>query len=161
LASTEVPAELAEGSSRQRPLRGEMTRHVVIVLVGRLDRSLTRALRYGRALRPAALRCVHVALDPTYAQQLAREWERVGLGPIPLEIKESPARDLVEAVLEVARAEVAEPDTQVTLVVPRRIWRPWLAMVTHDRTAASLVREVTSQAIDHLTVTVTPFIVRS
>jgi hypothetical protein len=138
-----------------------VTRHVVIVLVGRVDRSLVRAIRYGRALRPAVLRCVHVAVDPAFAQWLEREWDRVGLSALPLEIKDSPDRDLVEAVLELARDEIAEPHTQVTLVVPRRIWRPWLTVIAHDHTAASLVRAVTAAGIDNLIVTITPFVVRA
>ena len=41
-----------------------LNRHVVIVLVDRLDMATARALQYARTLHPDELRAVHFALDP-------------------------------------------------------------------------------------------------
>jgi len=134
-------------------------RHVVLVLVGRPDRSLIGAIRYARALRPATARGLHVALDPEYAERLVTVWDRVGLSPFPLEIRQAPDRRLVRTVLMTA-AEELDGRTHVSLVLPRRIWRPSLAVVAHDRIAAALVQGVTHAHVEHLTVTVVPFVVR-
>ena len=40
-----------------------LSRHVVIVLVDRLDMATARALQYARTLHPDELRAVHFALD--------------------------------------------------------------------------------------------------
>jgi hypothetical protein len=154
MAAQQPPVAVAKRIINQPPL----PRHIVIILIGRLDRSVTRALRYGRALRPAELYGLHVAVDPLAANRLARDWRRVGLTGLPLEIQRCPDLRLDRAVMETAIGEL-DGRTHVTLIIPRRIWRPWLAVVAHDRTAASLVRAVTYLGIDHLTVTVTPFVV--
>ena len=41
-----------------------LTRHVVVVLVDRLDMATARALQYARTLHPDELRAIHFALDP-------------------------------------------------------------------------------------------------
>src|SRR5206468_8101320 len=78
-------------------------RHVVLVMVDRLDLAVVRALRYAGSLRPTELRAVHVSLDSDRADELQRDWIERGLGErVPLEIVECPDRRLIRAVAETA-----------------------------------------------------------
>ena len=71
-AELEHEAELAATASILR-------RHVVLVLIDRLDRSTARAIQYARPPTPDELRAVHIAADEPKAEALADEWRRLGL----------------------------------------------------------------------------------
>src|SRR3712207_9331066 len=62
-----------------------LRRHVVLVLIDRLDRSTARAIQYARTLTPDELRAVHIAADELKAEALADEWRRLGLSRHPPE----------------------------------------------------------------------------
>lgn len=133
-----------------------LPRHVVLVLVQRLDRSVTRAVRYARSLHPDVTRGLHVVVDPMEATRVVREWQQTGLSHLVLEVRDAPDRRIDRAVLTAAFEEL-DGRTHVSIVVPRRLWRPrWWALLAHDRSAAWLVRAVTHLHVRHLTVTVVP-----
>ncbi|MBV8950079.1 MAG: hypothetical protein JOZ99_04330 [Actinobacteria bacterium] len=133
-----------------------LPRHVALVLVQHLDRSATRAIRYARSLRPDSARALHVVIDPAEAAHVAGEWQQFGLSRIVLELRDAPDRRLDRAVLRAAFDEM-DGRTHVSVVVPRRLWRPhWWALLAHDRSAAALVRAITHVRLEHLTVTVVP-----
>ena len=70
-----------------------LRRHVVVVLVDRLDMATARALQYARTLAPDDMRAVHFDIDAKAAHELEEEWSR--LGPrLPLDIIECPDRRL-------------------------------------------------------------------
>ena len=155
--------------TRTRPLRPKdlaallaaspLPRHVVLVLVQRLDRSVTRSIRYARALHPDVVRGLHVVLDSLEATSVAEEWEGLDLAHLTLELRDAPDRRIDRAVLHAAFEEM-DGRTHVSIVVPRRLWRPrWWALLAHDRSASSLVRAVTHLRLRPLTVTVVPFAV--
>ncbi len=56
-----------------------LDRHVVLVLIDRLDLAAARAIQYARTLTPDELRAVHFVLDPQRADELAEAWRRLGL----------------------------------------------------------------------------------
>src|SRR5207244_1727902 len=78
-----------------------LRRHVVLVLIDRLDMTAARAIQYARTLTPDELRAVHVATDLDRAEHLAAEWRRLGLSRLPLEILDCPDPRLSPAVLEI------------------------------------------------------------
>ncbi len=136
-----------------------LPRHVVLVLVQQLDRSVTRSIRYARALHPDVVRGLHVVIDPLDASRVAQQWEGLGLSHLALELRDAPDRRIDRAVLHAALEEM-DGRSHISIVVPRRLWRPrWWALLAHDRSASSLVRAVTHLRIHHLTVTVVPFAV--
>ncbi len=59
-----------------------LRRHVVVVLVDRLDMATARALQYARMLAPDDLRAVHFDIDTKAARELEAEWGRLGLAPL-------------------------------------------------------------------------------
>jgi amino acid transporter len=131
-------------------------RHEVIVLVEDLDRAALGALQYARQLNPLSITALHVAVDPDHARELARLWSKVHI-PIPLEIIDAPDRNL-PATVEETVAEQVRPDTEVTVLVPRRRYVGFWRRVLHDQTSAELTKVLGD--IDNVNVTIVPFRLR-
>ena len=132
-----------------------LRRHVVLVFVDRLDLSAARAIQYARTLHPNDLRAVHFALDLHHADQLAAEWRQLGLSGIPLELVECPDRRLTKAAVETVAGDLADGETEVSVLLPQRKYRGIWGKVLHDRTADAIEREVSKLA--HANVTTVPF----
>src|SRR5204863_8456607 len=67
----EAEAHELERDARAAAEAPVLRRHLVLVLVDRLDRSTARAIQYARTLAPDDLRAVHVAFDLAHAEELA------------------------------------------------------------------------------------------
>ena len=72
-------------------------RHTFVVLVGNVHRGVVEAINYARSLRPEHLSALHISDDPENHARIQAQWERFGFD-IPLEIMDSPYRELVEPV---------------------------------------------------------------
>jgi hypothetical protein len=131
-----------------------LRRHVVLVLVDRLDRSSARAIQYARTLVPDDLRAVHIADDVARARALADEWGRLALRQLPLEIVECPDRRVARAALEAVAADL-DGQTEVTVLVPRREYTRFWHRLLHDRTADAIARAVGQ--LPHANVTFVPY----
>ena len=147
-------AELEENArvAAEAPI---LRRHVVLVLIDRLDRSAARAIQYARSLTPDELRAVHVASDLPRAEHLAEEWRRLGLTRLPLELVDCPDRRLVRSVLEVAAEAAANGQTEVTVLVPRREYVAFWHRFLHDRTSNAIARALSQ--LPHVNVTFVPY----
>ena len=128
-------------------------RHEVVVLVEALDRATIGALQYARQLNPLRMTAVHIAVDPERAKELAALWARVNM-PAPLEVVDAPDRNLL-ATTQAAIAELVRPDTEVTVLVPKRRYATLWRRVLHDNSSAGLVRALGS--MDGVNVTIVPF----
>jgi amino acid transporter len=128
-------------------------RHEVVVLIEDLDQAALSALQYARQLNPLAITALHVAVDPDHARELGRLWARVHI-PIPLELVDAPDRNLL-ATVEEAVAERVRPDTEVTVLVPRRRYVGFWRRVLHDQTSAGLTKVLGS--MENVNVTIVPF----
>src|SRR5439155_6437641 len=118
--------------------------HRVIILAGRLDRSLLKAIRYAKSIDATEIRAVHAAVDPHAAQELLERWTEVGhqLG-IPLDVEESFDRDTVRSIRRsVDRSR--DGVSQVTVVLPRRVYPHALQRLLHDHTARTLAHGLDS-----------------
>jgi amino acid transporter len=132
-----------------------LNRHTVIVLVDRLDMATARALQYARTLHPDELRAVHFAIDPHESQQLENDWRRLGLTQLPLDIEECEDRRLTRAALELAAETVADGQTELTFLLPRRGFAAGWQRVLHDATADHIADAVGQLA--HVNATVVPY----
>jgi amino acid transporter len=128
-------------------------RHEVVVLIEDLDQAALSALQYARQLNPLSITALHVAVDPDHARELGRLWSRVHI-PFPLELVDAPDRNLL-ATVEEAIAERVRPDTEVTVLVPRRRYVGFWRRVLHDQTSAGLTRVLGS--MENVNVTLVPF----
>ncbi len=147
-------AELAElkveASQRLAPPK---PRHEVLVLLEDLDRAAIGALQYARQLNPLHITAVHVALDPDHARRLAGLWARINL-PVPLEVVDCPDRNLLGCAYQTV-AELVRPDTEVTVLVPKRGFAKFWHRVLHDRSSAGLFKVLGN--IDGVNVVIVPF----
>ncbi len=148
----EVQLEEGAAEAAEAPV---LSRHAVVVLVDRLDMATARALQYARTLHPDDLRAVHFALDPLASAQLEEEWRRLGLSDLPLDIQECEDRRLTRAALELAAETVADRKTELTMLLPRRIFASGLKRVLHDNTAEDIASAVGH--LEHVNATVVPY----
>jgi len=131
-------------------------RHVVLVLVDRLDLAVVRGLRYAGSLRPTELRAVHISLDGDRAAELERSWIERGLGDrVPLEVVECPDRRLIRAVAETALSAVVGERAEVTVLLPRRTFKRVSQRILHDRTADRIAGAMAK--LPHVSATIVPF----
>lgn len=150
-------AELEEGAAQaaEAPI---LRRHVVVVLVDRLDVAAARALQYARALTPDDIRAVHFDIDSAATRSLDEEWRRLGLSRLPLDIVEVPDRRLARAAIELVADAVRDGDTECTVLLPRRAYAFGWQRFLHDRTADK-ISEVVSQ-VPHVSATIIPYNLR-
>jgi hypothetical protein len=134
-----------------------LRRHVVIVLVDRLDMATARAIQYARTLVPDDLRAVHFDIDTKAARELESEWSRLGLTRVPLDIIECPDRRLGRAAIELVADATLDGDTECTVLLPRRSYARVWERFLHDRTADKIAA-VLGQ-VPHVSATIVPFAV--
>jgi Amino acid permease len=149
----EVTQLKVEASQRLAPPK---PRHEVIVLLEDLDQAALAALQYARQLNPLSITALHVAVDPDHARELAHLWSKVQI-PIPLELVDAPDRNL-PATVEETIAELVRPDTEVTVLVPRRRYVGFWRRLLHDQTSAELTKVLGE--LDNVNVTIVPFRLR-
>jgi hypothetical protein len=132
-----------------------LRRHVVLVFVDRLDMAAARAIQYARSLTPDEMRAVHFAIDEAKATELAEEWARIGLQRVPLEIVDCPDRRLTRGAVECVVRELADGETEVSVLLPDRKYKGLWHRVLHDRTADAILEQVSR--LPHANVTSVPF----
>jgi amino acid transporter len=130
-------------------------RHIVLVFVDRLDLATARAIQYARSLNPDEVRAVHFLLDNAVAQALRENWGRLMIRRLPLEIRECRDRRLVRAAVDLVAATLADGDTEVSVLLPRRLYSWGWGHLLHDRTADRLAAVV--GRLPHANATIVPF----
>ena len=117
-------------------------RHRIVVLVERLDGSVSEALRYAKQISPFGLHswvtCLHAASDSDVADALVRDWDTYDV-PVPLTVLACPDRDVPAAVVRWIDSHEA-PDTEITVLIPQRAYARFWHRLVHDRTSTSLAR---------------------
>ena len=147
---------LEEGAAVQACEARILHRHVVVILIDRIDLAAARAIQYARTLMPDELRAVHFNIDDRRAQNLMERWQRIGLSQLSLDVIDCPDRRLGRAALELA-AELADGETEVSMLLPRRSYGKALRRILHDQTADYIV-DIVSQ-LSHVNATIVPFLV--
>src|SRR6185437_16352492 len=87
-------AVLEEGAAAEACEAKVLRRHVVMVLVDRIDLATARAIQYARALTPDDLHAVHFNIDQKRAERLIARWQQLGLARLPLGVIDCPDRRL-------------------------------------------------------------------
>lgn len=149
--------ELRELGDAEADAEAVYSHHIVIVLVDAYDLATIETLRYGRSLRPSRLRAVHFVLDNARAARLEREWQASDLA-VPLELVDCPDRRLGRATLELI-SRAAAPRTEISILLPRRIYGSVLGRVLHDHTADHIARIVSD--LPHAVAIIVPYDVAS
>ena len=132
-----------------------LRRHAVIVLIDQLDVAAARAIQYARTLAPDDLRAVHFDLDPIKTEDLSNAWRNLGFTRLPLDIVECPDRRIPRAAAEVVATALADGETEVSVLVPRRQYTHFWHRFLHDRTADAITQALST--LPHSNVTIVPY----
>jgi len=152
-------AAILEMFRTDRPELVKYARHRVFVLVDSVDLAVIEALRYGRGLRADALIAVHFMVDAAHAALLRKRWDHFEL-ETPLRIVDCPDRRISRAAqLLVAKARDEQPNTNVTVLLPRRTFGRLLGRLLHDRTADKIAQAVS--LVPDAAATIVPYDVES
>lgn len=132
---------------------------LAIVLVGRLQKPVLKALDYAAAAKHDKTVALHVAVDPAAAAELQEEWTSRGIR-VPLLIIESPYRrytEPLETFIETYR-EKSGP-TVVTVYLPQYIVGHWWEGALHNRRARRLAQQL--MMLHGVTITLVPWLLDS
>jgi hypothetical protein len=152
-------AAILEMFRTDRPELVKYARHKVFVFVNSVDLATIEALRYGRGLRADELVAVHFMIDEVHAQQIRNRWDHFDLDT-PLRVVDCPDRRVTRAAqVLVAKARDEHPNTNVTVLLPRRTYAPLLGRLLHDRTADKVARAVS--LIPDAAATIVPYDVQT
>jgi amino acid transporter len=132
-----------------------LRRHIVLVFVDRLDLAAARAIQYARTLVPDELRAVHFALDHQRANELAEAWTHHGMSRIALDLSDCSDRRLPRAAVELVARDLADGQTEVSVLLPDRKYNGFWHRILHDQTADAIERAVSR--LPHANVTTVPF----
>ena len=98
-----------------------------------------RAVNYALSLRAAETRVIHFSLDPEESARIVEEWSELGF-IVPLEIVETPFRDLTGPMLDEVRAVTAREDTVAAVIIPEFIVPKWRHLLLHNQNALFVKR---------------------
>jgi len=119
----------------------EPARNYVSVLISGVNNASLQAMEFAETLRPTSLRGVHFGLDPEEAERIGDEWLDARV-PHPLEIENSPFRDIGLSLINYIRSEF-QPDgvnRVATVVIPEFIVRKRRHEVLHNQTALVVIK---------------------
>ncbi|MBC7765527.1 MAG: APC family permease [Hyphomonadaceae bacterium] len=130
-------------------------RNRVIIPIESINKSSVRALRYAKTISDNVV-AFSVAIDTEAAKELQQRYDHLNVEDIPLFIKYSPFRQVVEPLLEFI--ESAEYDYQkgdmITVIVPQFVVKKWWHRFLHNNTREFLERELLKHK--HIVVSVMP-----
>jgi amino acid transporter len=120
----------------------EIARNFVVVLVSGLHNATLQALEYAETLNPTDLRAVSFGLDPASTEKLADEWMGFGV-PVPLELEESPFRDIGHSLASYIGQFGADGRNRVvTVVIPEFVVEKIRHQLLHGQTALLMKRHL-------------------
>ena len=106
-----------------------------VVLVGRMQKPVLKALDYAIAARHDSIEAVHVSIDEESTKQLEREWIEQNI-KVPLTIIESPYRDISAPLAKYIKSRREEHGAEVvTVYTPQYIVGHWWEHLLHNHKA--------------------------
>jgi amino acid transporter len=112
--------------------------NTVVVLIDDLNQATIRALAYAKALHPDRLLSVSVDLDGDGLGQLRQRWASLGID-IPLEVVDSPYREITRPILEfLDHLDSRQPHHVLTVIIPEVVVHRWWQGLLHNQTALAL-----------------------
>lgn len=137
----DIPVVRDEIDPAGMEMQGPARNHV-LVLVSGLHNATLQAIEYGETLGSADLRAVSFGLDPTETEQLAESWLHEHI-PVPLEIHESPFRDIGQSLASyIERFHPDGKELVVTVVIPELVVNKKRHQLLHGQTALLVKRHL-------------------
>ena len=111
--------------------------HLVVVLVGTVNKGVIQAVEYAKSLAPERLIAVSVITEGEEQERLAQAWADHDM-PIELHTISSPYRDLTRPVLDyLDELDAESPDDIITVVIPEFVTE-WKTQWLHNQSAFAL-----------------------
>lgn len=134
----DLPMMEAEGGEDASLEIHEPVRNYVCVLVSGVHNATLQAIEYAETLRPTDIRAINFGLDPGASERLGDQWLEHDI-PHPLEIEDSPFRDLGSSLTHYVRQ--FKPDgikRVVTIIIPEFITEKRRHRLLHNQTALTV-----------------------
>lgn len=132
---------------------------LAIVLVGRLQKPVAKAIDYALAARHDKTLAVHVAVTKESADALQKEWQEHRM-PVPLVIIESPYRTYAGPVAAfIKQYREKHGSAVVTVYLPQYIVGHWWESFLHNRRARRVAQQL--MLVHGVTITLVPWLLDS
>ncbi len=106
-----------------------------VVLVGRMQKPVLKALDYAIAARHQSIEAVHVSIDEEATQELERDWLAQNI-KVPLNVLESPYRDISAPLIKYIKDRRETHGAEVvTIYTPQFIVGHWWEHLLHNHKA--------------------------
>ncbi|MSX14396.1 MAG: amino acid permease, partial [Actinobacteria bacterium] len=133
-----------------------IVRHDVTVLVDNVDLATLGAIRYARSLKPRNLSAVHFVIDDRHAEDISRAWATSdAFDDVTLELIDCPDRRIANSAVDYAIRMTERSDVELTLLLPRRSYSPFLGRLLHDQTAEEIAAPISQ--LQRVVATIVPF----
>lgn len=120
----------------------EPARNYVVVLVSALHNATLQAIEYGETLGATDLRAVSFGIDTDATDKLGQDWIEASV-PAPLELHESPYRDIGQSLVRyIQQFEADGQDRVVTVVIPEFVVSRARHQLLHGQTALLVKRHL-------------------
>jgi amino acid transporter len=130
-----------------------------IVLVGRVQKPVLKALDYAIAARHESIEAVHIAIDDDAADKLDLEWAAQNI-KVPLHIIESPYRDISAPLIKYIKERRAKHGSEVvTVYLPEYIVGHWWERLLHNHKAGRIRQKL--MLVHGVAVTLVPWLLDS
>jgi len=113
--------------------------HDVVLLVSGVHNATLHALEYAKSLDADRINALHISIDAHETESLVRDWDEWAPG-LPLEVIESPYRDIEGPILSYVRSLSNDGRAVVTIVLPEFLVKKWWHNLLHNQTAFTLKR---------------------
>lgn len=132
---------------------------VAIVLVGRLQKPVAKAIDYALAARHDKTIALHVAVTKESADAVQKEWEE-HRPPVPLVIVESPYRTYAQPIIAfIEKYREKHGSAVVTVYLPQYIVGHWWESFLHNRRARRIAQQL--MLVHGVTITLVPWLLDS
>ncbi len=113
-------------------------KHNIVVLVSTVHLGTVLAIRYAQSLNPTVIRAIHVNIDDAETENVKKRWEQMRFG-IPLEVLESPYRDVIGPIIgRLRQIDIEMTDDIMTVIIPEFVVSHWWGYFLHNQTALVL-----------------------
>ena len=128
--------------------------HHVIVPIDSLNAMVLKALRYARGLSDNVV-AFHVEITEGGADKLKRKWAQLDTD-IPLVVKYSPYREIVETLTEyISKEHPSRPGDMITVLLPQFFVSHWWQAALHNNTSLFIANALFHKR--NVVVSVVPF----
>jgi hypothetical protein len=130
-----------------------------IVLVGKMQKPVLKALDYAIAARHESLEAVHISIDDEETRQLKRDWVKQNI-QVPLRIVQSPYRDISWPLISYIKDRREDHGSEVvTVYTPIYIVGHWWEALLHNHKARRLRQKL--MLVHGVTIALVPWLLDS